>query len=91
MQEILPFTYEWSNGATTQNLNNVAPGVYFVTITDSLGCELTEMAEVQGPNIFMGNGTDNICTGYFYDSGGPNGNFNSFENYVYTICSDLQN
>ena len=83
-----PFTYEWSNGATTQNLNNVAPGVYFVTITDSLGCELTEMAEVQGPNIYMGPGTDNICTGYFYDSGGPNGNFNSNENFVYTICSD---
>ena len=83
-----PYTYEWSNGATTQNLNNVSPGVYFVTITDSLGCELTEMAEVQGPNIYMGPGTDNICTGYFYDSGGPNGSFNSNENFVYTICSD---
>ena len=83
-----PFTYEWSNGATTENLNNVAPGVYYVTVTDSLGCELTEMAEVQGPNIYMGNGNETVCTGYFYDSGGPNGNFNSNENFVYTICSD---
>ena len=59
-----------------------------MTITDSLGCELSEMAEVQGPNIYMGPGNDNICTGYFYDSGGPNGSFNSNENFVYTICSD---
>ena len=42
-----PFTYEWSNSSTTENLINVVPGVYYVTITDSLGCELTEMAEVQ--------------------------------------------
>ena len=83
-----PFTYEWSNGATTENLNNVSPGVYYLTITDSLGCEQTEMSEVQGPNIYMGPGTDSICTGYFYDSGGPNGNFNTNENFVYTICSD---
>ena len=62
--------------------------MYFVTITDSLGCELTEMAEVQGPNIYMETGTNNVCTGYFYDSGGPNGNFDSNENFVYTICSD---
>ena len=83
-----PFTYEWSNGATTQNLNNVAPGVYFVTITDSLGCVQTDMAEVQGPNIFMGPGTDSVCTGYFYDSGGPNGNYGNTDNFVYTFCSD---
>tara|TARA_B100001093_G_C26860465_1_gene1029920 strand:+ start:12745 stop:16266 length:3522 start_codon:yes stop_codon:yes gene_type:complete len=83
-----PFTYEWSNGATTENLNNVAPGVYFVTITDSLGCELTEMAEVQGPDIYMGNGNEIVCTGYFYDSGGSNGNFAANENYTFTICSD---
>jgi len=83
-----PFTFNWSNGATTQNLSNVAPGVYVLTVTDSLDCEFTQMVEVQGPNIYMGPGDIELCTGYFYDSGGANGNFDAGENYVLTICSD---
>jgi hypothetical protein len=46
------------------------------------------MAEVQGPNIYIENGNETVCTGYFYDSGGPNQSFGDNENYVYTICSD---
>ena len=30
-----PFTYAWSNGATTQNLSSVGAGTYSVTVTDS--------------------------------------------------------
>ncbi len=30
-----PYTYHWSNNATTKDLNNVAPGNYFLTITDA--------------------------------------------------------
>ena len=36
-----PYTYSWSNGATTQDLNNVAIGSYTVTVTDSKGCVTT--------------------------------------------------
>jgi gliding motility-associated-like protein len=34
----LPYTYAWSNGATTQNLTNVIAGTYTVIITDKKGC-----------------------------------------------------
>ncbi len=34
-----PFTYQWSNGATTEDLTNVLYGTYQVTITDKDNCE----------------------------------------------------
>lgn len=33
-----PFTYLWSNGATTPNLRGIGPGSYTVTVTDRNGC-----------------------------------------------------
>ena len=32
------YTYEWSNGASTQEIENLAPGTYSVTVTDLNGC-----------------------------------------------------
>ena len=33
-------TYEWSNGATTEDLNDIDPGDYFVTLTDDHNYEV---------------------------------------------------
>jgi hypothetical protein len=33
-----PYTYKWSNAATTQDINNLAAGSYSVTVTDSKKC-----------------------------------------------------
>lgn len=37
-----PFTYLWSNGATTQNLSNMAPGTYSVTVRNANNCPTTQ-------------------------------------------------
>ena len=36
---IPPFSYKWSNGNTTTQLNNVPPGNYAVTVTDKIFCQ----------------------------------------------------
>jgi len=43
----LPYSYAWSNGATTQNINNVPAGNYTVTVTDGNGCQQTELVIVE--------------------------------------------
>jgi len=35
---ITPYSYSWSNGKTTQDIANAAPGLYDVTITDANNC-----------------------------------------------------
>jgi hypothetical protein len=37
---VAPYTYLWSTGATTQDLQNGAPGTYTVKVTDATGCSV---------------------------------------------------
>ena len=41
-----PFTFDWSNGTTTQNLSNVPVGDYSVVVTDNNECTATITAMV---------------------------------------------
>lgn len=45
-----PYTYEWSNGAISQDIFNLAAGVYQLTLTDSDTCRLIfPLFEVEEP------------------------------------------
>lgn len=45
-----PFTIEWSNGATTEDISGLAPGAYDIMVTDNSGCMGMEMYEVAAGN-----------------------------------------
>ncbi|MBK8557907.1 MAG: choice-of-anchor L domain-containing protein [Lewinellaceae bacterium] len=50
----LPYVYLWNTGATTQNLSNLLPGNYTVTITDINNCKLTTQAIISAPPPISG-------------------------------------
>ncbi len=45
-----PYTYRWSNGATSQSLTDLFPGTYAVTVTDRFGCSTNGTYSVQQPD-----------------------------------------
>jgi gliding motility-associated-like protein len=60
-----PFTYNWSNGSTTQNLNSVPQGTYSVLITDANGCTAQSEFIVTDLSSFnaQADGPTTICVG----------------------------
>ncbi|MCC7467527.1 MAG: gliding motility-associated C-terminal domain-containing protein [Saprospiraceae bacterium] len=55
---IAPLTYFWSNGAVTEDLNNIAEGQYTVTVTDATGCTATTSTLLMEPPPLQSNGVN---------------------------------
>lgn len=61
-----PYTYMWSNGTTTLNPQNLAPGTYTVTVTDANGCtKIPAAVTITEPAVldFTWTTTDVVCNG----------------------------
>lgn len=48
-----PFTFVWSNGATTENLENVPAGFYQLTISDEGGCGTSDTITLTRPDTVI--------------------------------------
>src|SRR5436190_6970830 len=56
-----PFTYQWSNTATSANQTGVAMGAYNCTVTDAVGCSVVKSAYVnQISPVFLGLSSTNV-------------------------------
>ena len=48
---VSPYTYFWTTGNTTSELNNMPPGYYDLTLTDAANCQVSASFEIQAPPI----------------------------------------
>ena len=68
-----PYTYSWSNGATTQNLTAIPSGSYTVTVTDANGCTATATVTITQPAAALSATTTQVMIACF---GGNTGSVN---------------
>ena len=54
-----PVTYLWSNGETTQSVNNLAAGMYTVSVLDGNGCPAVLNMSISEPPVLAANATAN--------------------------------
>lgn len=64
-----PYTFAWSNGATDEDLDNLAPGNYSVTVTDANGCITPQV----GVNVKSATAVAAGTTSSTPDNGSSNG------------------
>jgi hypothetical protein len=52
---VAPYSYGWSDGATTKNRSNLSEGDYQITVTDANGCHITEAYSLHQPDALVVN------------------------------------
>lgn len=67
-----PYTYSWSNNASTQDITNIQAGNYNVTVSDANNCNLTKQFTVMRPDPI------NISISAAYD-------YNCSEHHLYQV------
>ncbi len=57
-----PYSYEWSNGETTQNISNLSAGTYVVTLTDGDNCTVAGSAVVNNSGATVDFISTDVCS-----------------------------
>jgi hypothetical protein len=73
-----PFSYAWSNGETTANIQNQFAGTYTLTVTDANGDVVSESATLIDPPVVMAELISNTCTDPYTITALPDGGISPY-------------
>ena len=59
---VSPINYLWSNGSSTQTINNLSVGQYNVTVTDSNNCSLTDNITLNQPSELINDSSTTLVS-----------------------------
>lgn len=63
---LAPYGFAWSNGDTTEDISSLAPGRYYLSVTDTAGCRsfnAVQIEEESTPLLVSLNARGNYCQG----------------------------
>lgn len=85
-----PFTFNWSNGAITEDLSSLSNGIYTVTVTADGGCTATQFVVINNgaplsPITIGTSGPTTFCSGSVVLDAGP-----GFTNYYWNSGQSSQ-
>ncbi|MEI7802443.1 MAG: T9SS type A sorting domain-containing protein [Bacteroidota bacterium] len=69
---IMPYSFLWNNGATTQVISNLAAGNYSLTVTDNSGCQISVLnysLSFSGDNVIIGKTFSDFNNNCVFDTG----------------------
>ena len=83
-----PYTFVWSNGATSEDISSLSDALYEVTVTDDVGCEAVASILVGCGAEDCSNGIDDDGDGFidYYDSDCPCDNSGFFYGNCVPSC-----
>jgi uncharacterized protein (UPF0333 family) len=65
-----PYTYHWSNGATTADLTGLCAGLYELTVTDAHSCDARSFRTITQPDVLVINPVGVITPALCYGGSG---------------------
>ncbi len=71
---LAPYSYQWSNGSSSAQINNLSTGNYTVTVSDAINAEIVESYFLSEPS----NLTINAVVNHVVCPGGTNGSISIF-------------
>ncbi len=101
---LLPYSFDWNTGATTENINGLTAGTYSVTVSDAGGCTASDTVVITAPNQVIASLTTSadtiFCTvtggtpvyHYHWNTGATTAFIDSATNGTYTVTvTDINN
>ena len=79
------YSYQWSTGDTTEDINGLNAGIYSVIITDTFACTLSISITVEQPAMMLSHNTLTLCFGQSYSIGSHT--YSSSGIYIDTLIS----